>query len=172
MKTQTLKLLTQEVLDTQAKAAAIAPRLRKNYNLHHESERVQRFVNVLQPGTYVRPHCHYRDDTVNGFELFVVLQGEVAVVLFDEHGHLTTAFRICDGGEVHGVELPEGTFHTLVALAPNTVILEIKEGPYNPQQDKVFMSQFPQEGTPEAAAQVTQWEQQIRENYAESDSSV
>ena len=163
MKNQTIKFLTQEVLDNQAKAAAIAPRLRKNYNLHHETERVQRFVNVLQPGTYVRPHCHDRDETVNGFELFVVLQGEVALMVFDEQGNIQTAFRICDGGDVHGVELPEGVFHTLVALAPDSVILEIKEGPYDRQSDKVFLNQFPQEGTPEAAVQVVQWEQYLCE---------
>lgn len=170
MKTQTIKLLTQEVFDTQAKAAAIAPRLRKNYNLHHESERVQRFINVLQPGTYVRPHCHYRDETMNGFELFVVLQGELALVLFDDCGNFTTAFRLCNGGDVCGAELPEGSFHTLVALAPDTVILEIKEGPYDRQRDKAFLSQFPQEGTDEATAQVAQWEQLIHRTYPRSSS--
>lgn len=161
MKTQTIKLLTQSIFDAQSQAAAIAPRLRKNYNLHHPSERVQRFINVLQPGTYVRPHCHHRDESVNGFELFVVLQGELAVIVFDEYGSPIESFRLCDGGNTHGIELPEGLFHTLIALAPNTVILEIKEGPYDPKTDKLFLSQFPPEGTPQAKVQVEQWERWV-----------
>ena len=31
------------------------PKAAQNHNLHQESDLVQRFLNVLQPGTYVRP---------------------------------------------------------------------------------------------------------------------
>ena len=44
-----------------AQQAANSPRRRKNHNLHQESDLVQRFLNVLQPGTYVRPHRHLRE---------------------------------------------------------------------------------------------------------------
>ena len=32
------------------------PSLRLNHNFHQEQDPVQRFLNVLQPGTYVRPN--------------------------------------------------------------------------------------------------------------------
>lgn len=55
-----IKRLNQELLDNIANRARSSPRLRQNYNFHELSEKVQRFINVLQPGTYVRPHRHCR----------------------------------------------------------------------------------------------------------------
>ena len=40
-------------------AAAASPRLRSNHNLHCLGDLVQRFLNALQPGTYVRPPAIY-----------------------------------------------------------------------------------------------------------------
>jgi hypothetical protein len=55
------------------------------------------------------------------------------------------------------VELQEGRFHTLVALSPDTVMFEIKQGPYQPALDKDFLATFPAEGTAAAAAQEALW---------------
>lgn len=73
------------------------------------SEKVQRFVNVLQPGTYVRPHRHLRPDGVNGFEFFVVIQGELGMIILNEHGQILQSFRLSAAGPTRAVELPEGT---------------------------------------------------------------
>lgn len=40
----------------------------------------------------------------------------------------------------------------MVALAPGTVLFELKEGPYRPLGDKDFAAWAPAEGTVEAAA--------------------
>ena len=48
------------------RSTAAAPQL--NHNLHQGSDLVQRFLNVLHPGTYVRPHRHVRDVQGTGFE--------------------------------------------------------------------------------------------------------
>lgn len=153
------KLLTQELLDTIAQQARDRPRLRQNYNFHDLSERVQRFINVLQPGTYVRPHRHHRASGVNGFEFFLVLQGELGILILDEQGQVLHKERISAQGMVRGVELAEGTYHTLVALAPDTAILELKEGPYDYSTDKEFLESFPAEGTTAAQEWVTTWQQ-------------
>jgi hypothetical protein len=55
------------------------------------------------------------------------------------------------------VELATGSYHTLVALEPNTVMFELKQGPYQPASDKDFMAGFPLEGTPEARLQEQAW---------------
>ncbi|MEB3357503.1 MAG: WbuC family cupin fold metalloprotein, partial [Synechococcales bacterium] len=153
-----VKLLTQDLLQTTAEQAQSSPRLRKNYNFHTLPERVQRFINVMQPGTYVRPHCHHRPTHVNGFEFFLVIQGSLGMVVMDEQGTVLEAHWVSDRGPVRAIELAEGTYHTLVVLEPNTAILEIKEGPYDPQTDKHFLPQFPAEGTPEAQSLVKTWE--------------
>jgi len=153
-----VKQLTQELLQTTAEQALHSPRLRQNYNFHNLNERVQRFINVMQPGTYVRPHCHHRPADVNGFEFFLVIQGALGMVVLDDQGTVLESHCISDRGPVRAIELAEGTYHTLVVLEPNTAILEIKEGPYNPQTDKHFLAQFPAEGTPEAQALVKTWE--------------
>lgn len=153
-----LKLLNQTLIDTVANAAANSQRLRKNHNFHQLPEPVQRFINIMQPGTYVRPHRHLRPENQNGFEFFLVLQGKVGVLLFDQSGTIIETIQLSSQDHNYGVEIPEGTFHTLVALAPDTALFELKEGPYTPQADKNFLCVFPSEGTPEAQAQLQVWE--------------
>ncbi len=155
---QPIKRLTQELLDTIAQQACNSPRLRQNHNFHEPSEKVQRFLNVLQPGTYVHPHRHRRATGVNGFEFFLVIQGELGIIILDESGQILHRERIAANGPTRGVELPEGTYHTLVALAADTVILELKEGPYNASTDKEFLEAFPPEGTLASRQLVDMWQ--------------
>lgn len=153
-----LKRITQELLNDISQQARTSPRLRQNYNFHDLSEKVQRFINVLQPGTYVRPHRHHRTAEMNGFEFFLVFQGELGMIIMDKNGQILAKERISAHGSTRGIELPEGTYHTLVALTPDTVILELKEGPYDPSTDKEFLDIFPAEGTPAAKQLVETWQ--------------
>ena len=162
MQSPPIKLLTQELLDEVAASARSSPRRRQNYNFHDLSEKVQRFVNVLQPGTYVRPHRHLRPPAVNGFEFFAVIQGEVGILILNENGQIVRSFRVSAVGPTRAVELPEGTIHTLVALAADTVILEFKEGPYEVAADKDFLPDFPAEGTAAAGELVLIWEAEFK----------
>jgi cupin fold WbuC family metalloprotein len=152
-----LKCLDQALFDAVSAEARHSPRLRRNHNLHAEPDLVQRFLNVMQPGTYVRPHRHLRQTPGEGFECFVVLQGALGFLLLDERGEVCRQLRLDAAGPVRGVELREGRFHTLVALAPDTVMFEIKQGPYQPALDKDFLATFPVEGTAAAAAQEASW---------------
>ena len=140
-----------------AAEARSLPRLRRNHNLHGEADPVQRFLNVMQPGTYVRPHRHLRDRPGAGFECFVVLQGAIGLLLLDQHGVLQGRERLAAAGPLRGIQLPEGIVHTLVALEPDSVMLEIKEGPYVPAADKDFLASFPAEGTQAAAELEATW---------------
>jgi len=78
-----IQCLNQELFDAVAAEARRSPRLRRNHNLHAEPELVQRFLNVMQPGTYVRPHRHLRPTPGEGFECFLVLQGAMGLLLLD-----------------------------------------------------------------------------------------
>jgi len=157
MMTSPFRRIDQQLFAQVADAARQHPRLRLNHNFHREQDPVQRFLNVLQPGTYVRPHRHRRDGSGTGFECFLVLQGSIGLLLFNADGEIQQQLHLSATGPTHGIEVEEDQFHTLVALEADSVMFELKQGPYQPAQDKDFLSGFPQEGTPEAAAQETQW---------------
>jgi cupin fold WbuC family metalloprotein len=152
-----LQRIDQALFDTVAAAAADSPRRRRNHNFHAPADRVQRFLNVLQPGTYVRPHRHRRERPGEGFECFLVLQGEVGLLLLDGGGRVLGRERISAGGPLFGIELAEGVIHTLVALSADAVLMEIKQGPYEPSADKDFLAGFPLEGTEAAVVQEQAW---------------
>ena len=79
--------------------------------------------------------------------------------VLDGEGGILRGERLAAQGPVRGIELAEDQFHTLVALEPDTVMFELKQGPYIPTTDKDFLSAFPVEGSPEAAVQERRWRQ-------------
>lgn len=158
MLTSHIKRLDRELVARLATQARQSPRLRQNYNFHNSAERVQRFINIFQPGTYVRPHRHCRASGVNGFEFFLVCQGALGMIVMSDRGEIVTTELVSAGGAVWAIELPEATYHTIVALAPDTIILELKEGPYDSSTDKEFLPEFPAEGTDAAKQLVREWE--------------
>jgi cupin fold WbuC family metalloprotein len=87
----------------------------------------------------------------------VVLQGAIGLLLLDQHGALRGRERLDAAGPLRGIQLPEGIIHTLVALEPDSVLLEIKEGPYVPASDKDFIAPFPPEGTAAAKELEASW---------------
>ena len=152
-----IKKIDRDLFAQVAAEARQHPRLRLNHNFHREQDLVQRFLNVLQPGTYVRPHRHRRNGSGTGFECFLVLQGAIGLLLFNSEGEMQQQLLLSAKGPTHGIEVAEDQFHTLVALEADSVIFELKQGPYQPAQDKDFLSGFPQEGTTEATRQESQW---------------
>ena len=149
--------ISEELFAAVAQQARLSPRLRKNHNFHSESDLVQRFLNVLQPGTYVRPHRHVRTNPGSGFECFLVLQGSIGVLLLNEQGAVVQQERLESSGAIRGIQLQEGHFHTLVALESDSVMFELKQGPYEPLTDKDFLQHFPNEGSTEATEQERRW---------------
>ena len=51
--------------------------------------------------------------------------------------------RLDAEGPLRGIELAENQFHSLVALQANTVMFELKQGPYQPTADKNFLDMYP-----------------------------
>jgi len=125
--------------------AKSSPRKRMNYNFHKLPEdTLQRMLNAMEPGTYVRPHKHENPDKR---EVFFVLRGSVAVVEFDTMGNITD-WSILDASKgSFAAEIAEKVFHTVVCLEPVTVSYEIKDGPYLMENDKNFASWAPEENS-------------------------
>ncbi len=151
------KLLDSLLIDRLCAEASASQRRRTVFNFHEShSDQVQRFLNVMQPGTYVRPHRH--DDPAK-WELTVILSGKLVILVTDSNGRVSERIELDADGPVRGIELPAGTWHTSASAAPDTVILEVKSGPYDVKTDKDFASWAPPEGSPECIA----FEQKIRQ---------
>ena len=138
------QIINQEALNHLCDQARESSRLRCNKNLHPQlSDPVQRFCNALQMGTYVRPHRHIGEDR---WELFVILSGKVAILLFDDAGTVLERTLLEADGDNRIIEIPAGFWHSLYALQDNTVLFETKPGPYELVGDKDFARWAPQEG--------------------------
>lgn len=145
-----LKRIKPEDLERVSRRAAGAARGRTNHNLHPElSDPVQRFLNAIEPGSYVRPHRHTDPPR---WELFVGLCGSAAVLLFDDNGGILAREPVGPSQRNRAVEIPAGAWHGIVALEPGTVLFEFKPGPYAPLNDKDFAPWAPDEGEAAAAA--------------------
>jgi cupin fold WbuC family metalloprotein len=108
---------------------------------------VQRLINFLQPGTYIRPHQHPGDHQV---ESLVVIKGSILFIIFDETGFIEHYCKLSASGHDCIIDIEPGVWHTFVVLDPDTVIYEAKKGPYDAATDKVFASWSPEEYTTEA----------------------
>ena len=53
--------------------------------------------------------------------------------LYDELGRIcSSAYEVYPGGDIYALDIPAGAWHTLRALESGTVILEMKDGAYEP----------------------------------------
>jgi cupin fold WbuC family metalloprotein len=129
-----------------------------------EADLLHRMLNVIQPDSYVRPHRHLDPPKA---ESWVVLRGALAFFTFEEDGRVRDCLSLEAGGEHFGVDLAPGIFHGIVALAPDTVIFEAKNGPFAPANDKSFASWAPAEGTPEAAGYLASLLEEFRRWHPE-----
>jgi cupin fold WbuC family metalloprotein len=143
-------LITQDLLDEVSAEAAASPRRRKNRNFHRANEdRAHRLLNAMEPDSYVMPHRHLdasKDETI------VALRGRFGLVLFDEQGAVQGKSVIGAGQAALGIDIPHGTFHSIVALEPGSIFFEAKAGPYVAITEAERAAWAPAEGTPEAAA--------------------
>ncbi len=133
----------KEIADLKAQAKH-SPRKRKNYNFHKiAGDPLQRMMHAMNPGTYVQPHKHENPDKR---EAFIVLEGKVAVVEFNDMGKIISYVILGHYTGNYIVEIPERTWHMLIALEENSVVYEVKDGPYSPIDDKNFAGWAPKEG--------------------------
>lgn len=144
-----MKLIDQDRIDRLCDEARRAERKRAHDCLHPVPEdAVQRMMMALQPGTYVRPHRHLGDDK---WESLMILQGRLGVLAFNHDGQVSSRVELHTGQGPRLIEYEAGTWHTLVALAPDTVVFEFKRGPFIPLDDKNFARWAPAEGEDNAA---------------------
>ena len=135
------------LLDNLTAQAKASPRLRMNLDLRNsDADSSQRMLNAIEPGSVVPIHRHQKTS-----ETVVVLRGRVVEEYYDDAGVLVESFVL---GDCHvadaprndvldfaprndvpvacALNIPAGQWHTLRALESGTVILEMKDGAYEP----------------------------------------
>ena len=108
---------------------------------------LQRMLNVLQPGSYIQPHRH---ESPPKAESILVLKGSICFVSFKETGEIDDYFLLSQGSGNIGIDVVPGVFHTFFAMEKDTVLFEVKPGPYVEIDDKDFAAWAPVEGSEEA----------------------
>jgi len=126
--------------------AAASPRHRAIVRYHEHAEPMQRMLNAVEPDSYVRPHRHADPAKL---EIFLALAGRALVLTFDDAGTVTSFVELSAQGPCWGVEIPPGTWHSLVSLEPGTLLYEFIEGAFDPATHKDYAPWAPPEGSEE-----------------------
>lgn len=125
-----MKIIDKQLLDKTSEQAKQSPRLRMNYNFHERlDDPVNRLLNAMEPGSYIRPHRHLDPDKD---EIFLLLRGKVVVFTFDDEGNITEKFLLDPMAGSYGAEIKPDVWHCLLVLERDTVVYEVKPGPFAP----------------------------------------
>jgi len=121
--------ITQALLDSLTEQAKVSPRLRMNYDLrNNESDQSQRMLNAIEPGSVVPIHRHRGSS-----ETVVCLRGRVVEEYYDELERICTdRIELSPNGQTVAVNIPIGQWHTIRSMESGTVIIEVKDGKYEP----------------------------------------
>ena len=124
--------ITQALLDKLTVEAKESPRLRMNLDLRNSVEDTsQRMLNAIEPASEVPIHRHQKTS-----ETVVCLRGRLVEEYYDELERICTErIELSPNGPVVALNIPAGQWHTVRALESGSVILEMKEGAYEPLQD-------------------------------------
>ena len=127
-----------------------SPRGRIILPLHNSDQAtLHRMLNAIQPGSYVQPHRHSNPPKA---ESIVVLQGGIHFIIFDDRGKIVRNFALAAGSARFGVDLDSDIYHTFFATSADTVLFEVKPGPYLPASDKDFAAWAPEENSDSASS--------------------
>ena len=103
-----------------------------NLDLRNSAEDLsQRMLNAIEPESVVPIHRHQKSS-----ETVVCLRGRVVEEYYDELERICTeAIELTPNGPVVALNIPAGQWHTLRSLESGSVILEVKDGKFEPLSD-------------------------------------
>ncbi len=128
--------ITQALLDDLTAQAKASPRLRMNYDLRNSAaDQSQRMLNAVEPGSPLPIHRHMKSS-----ETVVCLRGRLVEEFYDESGVVTESIELRPNGPVVAVNIPIGQWHTVRVLESGTVIMEMKDGAYEPLGEEDVMA--------------------------------
>lgn len=128
-------IIDKKMLDEVSVKAKMNERLRMNFNFHDSPDaKAQRLLNALEIGTILPIHRHRHTS-----ETYILLRGKIRVMFYDELGGETDLFMLDPLQGDYGIHIPVGQWHTLEVLENDSVIFEVKDGPYTPLNPEDMM---------------------------------
>lgn len=139
-------VIDKELFDRLTQQAKESPRLRMNYDLRNsDADQSQRMLNAIEPGSPLPIHRHR-----NTSETVVCLRGHLVEYLYgytrtlsdgtpdpESFGVVETVDMV-PGGVV--LNIPAGQWHTVKSLESGTVLIEMKNGAYEPISEDDVMA--------------------------------
>ena len=124
--------ITQRLLDSLTEQAKASERLRMNLDLRDsDTDGSQRMLNAIEPGSALPIHRHRSTS-----ETVVCLRGRLIEEFYDDLERICTdAIELSPNGPIVALNIPAWQWHTVRALESGTVILEMKNGAYEPLSD-------------------------------------
>ena len=107
-------------------------------------------MNAIGVGSYIAPHRHHLDPRN---ECLIAVKGLFAAVIFDSLGKISEIefFGTQKFKNVNvGLELSSETWYPNFSMEENSVLFEVKEGPFDSSQAKEYPPWAPAEGSSEA----------------------
>ena len=129
--------ITQALLDDLTAQAQASPRLRMNYDLRNSAaDGSQRMLNAIEPGTPLPIHRHTKSS-----ETVVCLRGRLQEVFYSDAEEVTEVIELAPCSDCVALNIPIGQWHTVRVLESGTVILECKDGKYEPlgEEDVIIL---------------------------------
>ena len=129
--------ITQALMDSLTEQAKASPRLRMNMDLRNSADdKSQRMLNAIEPGSPMPIHRHQKTS-----ETVVCLRGRLVWEIYDELERICTeTIELSPNGPVVALNVPLGQWHTVKVLESGSVIMEFKDGAYEPLQDEDILS--------------------------------
>lgn len=149
-----MKVFSSQYFDDLLSAASQSDRLRAHANVHSSyTDQCQKLFNAIRIDSYIRPHRHSLDPKD---ECLIAIRGLFGLIEFGEKGSIESITLF--GSEKYsqqlsiasGVELPAGVWHTVVSLVDESILFEVKSGPFDPSLAKEFAPWAPEEGAQHA----------------------
>ena len=140
--------ITQAILDDLTAKAKASPRRRMNLDLRNGADdQSQRMLNAIEPDSVVPIHRHQKTS-----ETVVCLRGRVVEEYYQElkvdslklkdssevqrlSVQKVQEIELSPNGAVVALNIPAGQWHTLRSLESGSVILEMKDGRFEPTQE-------------------------------------
>jgi len=125
-------IIDKTILDDLTRRAQESPRLRMNMDLRNSSDdHSQRMLNALEPGTIMPIHRHLASS-----ETVTVLRGKICWYFYDDNGKETESVLLDANGDVRCINVEKGRWHSLECLESGSVLLESKDGKYEPLKEE------------------------------------
>jgi cupin fold WbuC family metalloprotein len=128
-------IIDTKLLDELTAQAKASPRLRMNLDLRNSAaDGTQRMLNAIEPGSPLPIHRHTKSS-----ETVVCLRGHLREIFYSDSGEVTEVIDLTPGGPCVALNIPLGQWHTVEVLESGTVILECKDGAYEPLAERDVM---------------------------------